>query len=392
MASEAVEKVLSEFDPEIVLGITQDMVRIPSVLGDEKRIGEYLKSKMDELGFEETELQEVFPDRYNAIGCFHGKRPGPTFVLTGHMDTKPVSEGWDSDPFSGKRENGRIYGHGIGDMKAGLASQIAAAYAVAKSVDFAGTLWVAGVCDHRGEQQGSIDFFKKVKADLCILGETSNLRIYLGHRGRYYFDISAIGKSAHTCHRYDAINPIPMMAKLVLKLDQIRYFPKLDKLTADLFGEELYTVVGRIYGGLPPDGPSMIPDRCTIRVDCRPQPGISSDEVRAVLEKAIEEAKAEDPTLKTEVVLADVKQPHWIDAESPLVKMIQESVQRVKGEEPKLYGASWLGDTASFGRDVPTVIFGPGRPPVYMANEYLEEKEIVTAAKVYAATVAKALT
>jgi acetylornithine deacetylase len=53
---------------------------------------------------------------------------------------------------------------------------------------------------------------------------------------------------------------------------------------------------------------------------------------------------------------------------------------------------SWLGDTATFGPWVPTVIYGPGREPVYMPNEYLDVADIVTASRVYALTVALALT
>ena len=58
------------------------------------------------------------------------------------------------------------------------------------------------------------------------------------------------------------------------------------------------------------------------------------------------------------------------------------------GEEPSYGAGSWLADTASTGHHCPTVIFGPGREPVYMPNEWLEVADIQTATKVNAAMAA----
>ena len=71
---------------------------------------------MQELGVPHTELQEVLPDRFNAVGRYETGRPGRTVVLTGHIDTKPVSVGWEREPFGGQREGERLYGHGIRGM------------------------------------------------------------------------------------------------------------------------------------------------------------------------------------------------------------------------------------------------------------------------------------
>jgi acetylornithine deacetylase len=68
-----------------------------------------------------------------------------------------------------------------------------------------------------------------------------------------------------------------------------------------------------------------------------------------------------------------------------------EAVRHVRGREPQLMAASWLGDTSSFGADVPTVIFGPGGEPVYCANEHLSIADIHEATRVYAAYAALAL-
>lgn len=392
MEMKRMHEILSNVDTELAVQLTQEMVRIPSVMGDEEQIGRYLYAKFQELGFSEVELVEIFPKRYNVVGVVEGDLPGPTFVLTGHMDNKPVCEGWDEDPFSGEIRDGRLYGHGVMDMKAGLASQVAAAYSLKESgVPLRGKLYVVGVCDHMGQQQGSIDFFDKVEADMCILGELTDLQVCIAHRGRYYFDITTIGRAAHTCHKHSAVNAIIKMLPLIERIDEPRHYPEIDQGIADLLGGELYMAVGRIYAGLPPGGPSMIPDRCTIRVDTRPQPGVSLEDVQGILERIIEEAKAEDPELVVELEVADVKDYWMIPPDHPLVQYTVRAADRVARRPSNVMGMCGTCDTASFGHKVPTVIFGPGREPIYMPNEYLDLTEIEAAAQVYALTAVLAL-
>lgn len=389
--SDLVRTVLENVRRDLAIQLTQELVRIPSVVGDEAAIGKALVWQMADLGFENPHLEEVYPDRFNAVAHLDFGE-GPNIVLTGHMDTKPVCVGWDQDPYGGAIDGDRLYGHGIMDMKAGLACQIAAAKALKDSgLPLKGRITLVGVCDHMGQQGGAEAYFSKNRADMAVLGELTDNRVAIGHRGRYYWDITTYGRSAHTCHKYEAINAIPMAARALLEIEKLQFMPEIEPRMAELFGPELYTAVGRIYGGLPPEGPSMIPDNCTMRVDSRPQPGVTADKVRAVIEDAMKRASARDPDLKYKIVLADEKSPHLIDIDSPVVRHIRRASQIVQGGEAEVVGMSWLGDTATFGKWVPTVIYGPGRDPVYMPNEYLTFEEIDTAARVYALTAAFAL-
>jgi acetylornithine deacetylase/succinyl-diaminopimelate desuccinylase-like protein len=381
------ETLIGLVDADDAVALTQEIVRVPSVVGEEGRLARALRGRMSGMGFDRVYLQDALPERPNVVGIVDSGRPGPTVVLTGHIDTKPVCVGWDHDPYSGRLEDGRVHGHAVMDMKAGIACLIAAGAALAEGRSaWRGKVLVAAVADHMGEQRGAIRFFAEHRADYCILGELTDLEIYLGHRGRLYWDITSVGRSAHTCHRHQAVNAIAKMVPLIEEIEALRFAPDLPEWVAELFGSELYTAVGRIYGGLPPGGPSMIPDECTIRVDSRPQPGVEADEVEALLEGAIERARAHDPEARYELVLADEKRSHLIDRDHPLVGALAQGYRAVTDEDPAYGGGSWLADTASFGQLVPTVLFGPGREPVYMPNEWLEVADIHTAARVYAAT------
>lgn len=382
----------SRLDLDRAVALVQEVCRIPSVLGAEGGLAEFLGSVMRESGFESVSLQPVLPGRPNALGEV-SLGPGPRVAFTGHMDTKPQSRGWQrAAPFSGDLIDGSIYGHGIMDMKAALACQIVAIEAVrACQLELSGTLAMAAVSDHMGDQTGSISYFDKHTADLCVLGELTNNQVCVGHRGRYYFDVTVRGRSAHTCHKHSAINANTLAAQAVLALDRSRLEPELEDGVAELFGRETYMVPGRVYGGLPPGGPSMIPDECLIRVDCRPQPGVTTEEVRAEIDRCLAEAKAADGRFVADVALVDVKNGYLASPDDEVIRLMSEAVRLVRGEEPALVTENWLGDTASFGNKVPTVIFGPGGPPVYCADEHLAVSDIHEATKVYATFAALAL-
>jgi acetylornithine deacetylase/succinyl-diaminopimelate desuccinylase-like protein len=386
--------VLDALDVDRAVELVREVCRIPSVLGDEGSLAAFLADTMSTSGFEDVELQPVLEDRPNAVGHVSFGGDGPTVVLTGHMDTKPVSHGWQrTKPFSGDLIDGAVYGHGVMDMKAALACQIVAMEAVrASGLPLAGRLSMAAVADHMGDQLGSIAFFDAFPADMAVLGELTDNQVCLGHRGRYYFDITALGRSAHTCHKPQAINANVLAAQMVLALDASRYEPELEPWIVDLFGAETYVVPGRIYGGLPPGGPSMIPDECVIRVDSRPQPGVTIEQVRAEIDRCLARAREAEPRLEYSVELADVKSGYLAAPEDPVVELMRSAVREVRGgDEPPLVVENWLGDTASFGEKVPTVIFGPGGPPVYCPDEHLTVEDIHEATKVYALFAAAAL-
>ena len=103
-------------------------------------------------------------------------------------------------------------------------------------------------------------------------------------------------------------------------------------------------------------------------------------------------------------MLADVKDGYLAGPDDEVVRHMRDAVRSVRAQprelaaggahrqaEPVLQVAGWLGDTASFGAKVPTVIFGPGGEPVYCPDEHLSVADIVEATQVYAAFAALAL-
>ena len=309
-------------------------------------------------------------------------------VLTGHMDTKPVSHGWSvTEPFSGALIDGAVYGHGVMDMKAALACQIVAIEAVrASGLPSRARLAMAAVSDHMGDQLGSIAYFDTHPADLCVLGELTDNQVCLGHRGRYYFDVTTRGRSAHTCHKPQAINANVLAAQAVLALDASKYEPDLEPWVVDLFGAETYVVPGRIYGGLPPGGPSMIPDECVIRVDCRPQPGVTIEEVRAEIDRCLAEAAAwpTPGSRRRRARRREVRLPGRSGRRGRAAACARRSARCAAARSRRSSSRTGWATRRASARRCPTVIFGPGGPPVYCPDEHLPVADIHEATKVYA--------
>jgi acetylornithine deacetylase len=80
-----------------------------------------------------------------------------------------------------------------------------------------------------------------------------------------------------------------------------------------------------------------------------------------------------------------------VDPAAPIVVALKAAWEATMGKTAKFHGGSWLGDTASFGRLCPTVIFGPGGEPVYQPNESLALSDIEAATRIYALTAASIL-
>ena len=140
--------VLAEIDGmrEEIAATLGTLVRIPSVtpkypgldydevVGGEKRCNEALVPVLAAAGAE-IDLWEEEPGRGNLVGVVQGSGGGRSLILNGHIDTVPPGEAatWKwGDPFSGRVEDGKLYGLGSCDMKAGVVAQSMAAVALAR--------------------------------------------------------------------------------------------------------------------------------------------------------------------------------------------------------------------------------------------------------------------
>ena len=130
------EKLASALAARTAISFTQEMVRIDSTNGKEDALARQLEAMIASLGVGKVWCEKTYEGRLNTLWEVDSGRPGPRLLFTGHLDTKPVCEGWERDPFDGAIENGRVHGHGVMDMKAGLGSLIGGIPETQEMLDF----------------------------------------------------------------------------------------------------------------------------------------------------------------------------------------------------------------------------------------------------------------
>jgi len=172
-----------------VTKLLQEMIRIESINQDlvpggsgEKKVAEFTASFMSDAGLDAF-IQKTGTDHYNAIGVLRGKGEGRNLLIDAHLDTVSI-EGMQ-DPFSGRVDNGKLFGRGAADDKGGVAAAVEAAIAIKEAgMQLAGDLIVAGVSGEEYASEGSealINLYKD-HANGCIIGEPSRISqgLYLG--------------------------------------------------------------------------------------------------------------------------------------------------------------------------------------------------------------------
>ncbi len=155
-----VDKVIAQIDsaPDEIVELTRDLVRIPTVNppGDAYAdCAHLLGDRLAAFGFDieyitanqRPEHTTTHP-RVNIVGSRRGTAAGPVVHLNGHIDVVPAGDGWTVDPFAAVVRDGKIFGRGTCDMKAGIAAAVFAAEAIRRSgVAMPGAIEISGTVD-----------------------------------------------------------------------------------------------------------------------------------------------------------------------------------------------------------------------------------------------------
>lgn len=385
-----------EIDRERLVEIVKSLVSIPSVSGDELAIMEHVAGMMEGAGIQYT-VTAKDPQRPNVIASI-GNGKGPVIAMNGHLDTVPVSDPdrWLTDPLTGvvSEDGKKIFGRGSSDMKGAVGVMLYVMMAL-KDEPLNGTLQVHVVSDEeRGADFGTkhvleeIDAGRLPRPDYVLIGEGSQLKVRNAERGIFGFRVRFIGRASHTAAaRVSGINAIMLAAKGILALEG-----DIDK-DHPAVGKPVISV-NKIEGGIVSN---VVPGECIITVDRRTIPGETRESVLAEVTEKLDAVKAEDPRFNYEILPSDEEEGYTpaniTEQDSPVVKMLQESVREVLGTEPEFF-RTWAG--ATDGRlyrvaGIDTVGFGPSGENAHGANEAVFVDDLVTQAQVYIATARRIL-
>ena len=365
------------------LALTRALVEIdsrnPSLVPGgpgERAVAERLAGVLTDWGFT-VDLLEARPGRPNVLARIGGGVGGRSLLLNGHLDTVGV-EGMSHDPWAAVERDGRLFGRGTADMKAGIAAMCAAAVRAAEQ-GLGGEVIIAAVIDEEFESHGTRHLLESgVTAHAAIVTEPTRLAIATAHRGFAWADLTVTGRAAHGS-RYDlGVDAITGMAHLLTELDAY-HRESLVSRTHPLLGHASLHA-GIIAGGT---GISTYPDRCTVSVERRTLPGERGADFIGEVEAAIARVRARFPTIDAEVVGGLTQEPNDVPADHPLVAALQGAAASA-GTSTVLAGLSCWTDAALLSAaGIPAVCFGPGDIALaHAAEEFVPTDEVTRATSI----------
>jgi acetylornithine deacetylase len=350
--------------------LLSDLVRIDSINPDlvagaagEGEIARFVAGWLEDAGLD-VEVEEVAPGRFNAVGIARGSDGGRTLLLNAHMDTVGIA-GMER-PFEAGVRDGRLYGRGSYDMKAGLVA-IMLAGAEAARAGLRGDVIVTAVCDEEVASVGSARVAERFRADAAIVSEPTEMRLALAHKGFVGFEIEVPGRAAHGSRPDLGIDAIARTGHVLVRLEELD-----ERLRASPTHRLLGS--GSLHGSLIEGGQefSSYPERCLLKGERRTIPGESLEKVEGELRGLLGDLDGD-----TRVVLA--REPFETPADAP----IAELVGRHAGG-PEVVGVPFWADSALLSAaGIPTVVFGPTGEGAHAVEEWVDLASVERCAEIY---------
>ena len=366
--------------------LLRDMIAIPSVnpmttnsdAPVERAMGNFIETVLTRAGID-CERQQVAEGRDNVVGIVHGNSGSAGVMLNSHMDTVPI-DNMAISPFDPTIKDGRIYGRGSCDAKASIAAMLTAVINYAQQSDRPATAVFAAMVDEEFSFSGSWKLIEKQwPVSACVVGEPTQLRRVIAHKGIVRWHVSVEGLSAHGATPELGRNAVYDAARVTLALEEFAQQLRTKELH-HLLGQTTLNV-GKISGG---HAVNIVPDRCVIEAEMRLLP--NADGKRWV-EECREFVRAR---VGSEVRLT-FDEPYLLDPamETPdgalIVTLLGDARQQEVGDAGALEGANYGTDGSKLARaGIQTVICGPGDiAQAHTDSEFVEIEQVECAARVY---------
>lgn len=338
--------------------------------------------------------------RPNVIAEMVGSEKDPVLHFNGHYDVVSAVGDWTFAPYKPEVKEGRLYGRGSADMKAGIAAMMVAAKALKlENINLAGTISFSFVPDEENDGLAGAKFLteqKRVRADYCIVGEPSGgIDFFNGHNGCLWLEVITYGKSAHSSSPWRGINAFDDMVEVIQEINT-KIKPsllhqediELDTSTASKTGA--ITLGGKVTTG---DSPNVVPPQCTMTIDRRLVPGEGAQKVLGDFSSILKSLKKRNPKFKGDIKVLSQYEACVTPVESRLANTLSASLKSITGKTPEISLMTGGCDMRYFhAAGIPVVTYGPGDLLMaHQVDEYVEVGQMITAAQVYALTAMRLL-
>ena len=393
-----------------IIAFVQKLVRTPSLANQESDVQHIIHEKLNSIGlnskiipviFSELEHHPAFNDdgfspdsRINVTALWQGNNKAKSLILNGHVDVVPTGPEklWNDDPFSGNIVDGKIYGRGSCDMKAGLSSGLFAIY-ILKNLGFSpdGDIIFQSVV---GEESGGCGTLTNIvrgyHADAAIILEPTSLKLSPIQSGALTFRLKIPGKATHASMRWDGISAIEkysLIHQSIIDFEKERH---------DSFDVEYYQSkdrvapinIGTIEGG---QWHSTVPESIIAEGRLGVFPGESNEKAKESFERHINRFSQSDNWLKDHPPVIEWFEGQFESGQTsldhPLIKELGDTYNNVSNQDAIIEGVTYGSDLRLFTNhaNIPSVLFGPGDVRLaHAANENILIDEILISTEVIA--------
>ena len=360
-------------DPGFITRTLTDLVRINSInpsltpgMPGEMEIADYTSGIANELGLEVQTIASV-ADRPSVLARRPGSGSGKSLMFNAHYDTVGV-EGM-ADPFSGRIEEGKLFGRGAYDMKGALAACLGAVKALNDSdVALQGDLVVAAVADEEHASLGMRDVIEAGVTDGAIVTEPSQLGVCLAHKGFMWVEIKTQGRAAHGSQFGEGVDANMHMGRVLRELELVQRRFESSSGHPLVGPPSLHAAL--IKGGT---AASVYSSSSSLTVERRTIPGESESQVMGEITQIIEKLRAEDEMFEASASAILVRDPFEVRRDAGVVRAVAEATEAVLGDAPKYVGENpWMDSALLADAGVEAVVMGPSGGGAHSDVEWVE--------------------
>lgn len=387
-----------ERDREEIIRFLQGFVRTrsPNPPGDTREAAAYVTSYLEQHGVG-YRIVSPHPEMPNIIASFEGAAPGRHLVLNGHIDVFPVADdglGWTKDPWGGEIIDGKMYGRGVADMKAGTTASIFTYLYLSRMQDrLKGRLTLTAVSDEETfGPWGSrylMEHNPEVHGDALLNGEPSSpYTVRFGEKGPLWLEFSIRTQGAHGAYAHATKSATKIALALAAELEQLaRIEPEItdnvrraieagreamDRAMgagAGAIVDKVTVNIGTIRGGVKVN---MIPSSAVFEADIRLPVGVSRERVMAEVERILQAFP--EATMKE----TNCNLPSWVDPNCEIIEIVQKNVEELRGFCPQPI-VSLGGTDARLWRyrNIQACVYGPSPNGMGSHDEHVELEEFL---------------
>ncbi len=366
------------------VALTADLVRCASVTPAEGGALVLLQELLEGAGFTCTRVDRGGVS--NLYARWGTKGANRCFGFNGHTDVVPTGDesAWTSDPFGAEIRDGFLYGRGAQDMKSGVAAFAAAAVDFVRDTPPDGAVALAITGDEEGPAtDGTVALLDWMAQEgeamtACLVGEptcpaTMGDMMKIGRRGSMTAYFTVKGKQGHAAYPHRALNPVPVMARLMDRLASHQLDAGTDHFDASTLA------VTTIDTGNPAN--NVIPAECRATVNIRFNDAHSSASVTGWLRGEADRLAHEGGA----VIEMDIKVSgeSFLTPPGPLSEMVAKAVAAETGITPELSTSGGTSDARFVKDHCPVVEFGLVGDRMHQVDERVRVADIVTLKAIY---------